>query len=115
MAATIHDCNRWLYFCVFYQPLILDVNNANVNYYTRAVVLMESLALSAHYFIFSNKAEAARSRIPLPDSRVTMVANNQDDAQAYVDLWLMTLCQHFIISNSTFSWWGAWLADCSDT
>ena len=95
----------------FDAPQESGVNNAPGDYYARAVAKMESLAPHAHYFIFSDQPAAARARIPLPDARVTVVAHNQGNEAAYADLWLMTQCQHFIIANSTFSWWGAWLAN----
>jgi len=85
-------------------------NNVPGDYYTRAVQVMEAQLSNAHYFLFSDRPEAARSRIPLPDDRITLVQHNQGDENAYADLWLMTQCQQFIIANSTFSWWGAWLA-----
>jgi len=85
--------------------------NSPVDYYTRAIAAMENLVPNAHYFIFSDRPDAARARIPLKDDRITLVSHNRGDVTAYADLWLMTQCQHFIIANSTFSWWGAWLCN----
>jgi hypothetical protein len=85
-------------------------NNAPSEYYLRAIERMESLEPNAHYFIFSDKPKLARTLIIVPDDRVTLVDHNYGDLNAYADLWLMTLCRHFIIANSTFSWWGGWLA-----
>lgn len=89
-------------------------NNVPEGYYARAVQAMEGQIGRAHYFVFSDRPEAARGRIPLTDDRITLVSHNQGDENAYADLWLMTQCQHFIIANSTFSWWGAWLASNSE-
>ncbi len=93
----------------FDEPYAEGINNAPGDYYSRAIEKMERLFPDAHYFIFSDQPEAARARIPLPDARVTLVSHNKGNEHAYADLWLMTICQHFIIANSTFSWWGAWL------
>jgi len=87
------------------------VNNAPDDYYRRAIAKMEAIEPGAHYFVFSDRPGAARDRISLPDERITFVTHNTGDANAHADLWLMSQCRHFIIGNSTFSWWGAWLAE----
>lgn len=86
------------------------INKGSSDYYSKAIKKMEGLVRGAHYYVFSDKPDLARDYIPLSDDRVSIITNNKGDKNAYADLWLMSKCNHFIIANSTFSWWGAWLA-----
>ncbi len=116
MAARIRNCLAVAVHVRFFDmPDEQVVNNAPNDYYTRAIKKMEEVAPDAHYFVFSDQPEAARTRIPLTEDRITLISYNQGDDNAYADLWLMAQCQHFIIANSTFSWWGAWLGERSDS
>lgn len=115
MAEKIRTCNavalhvRW-----FNAPGSKGVHNLAVDYYHRAIALIKEKVNSPHFFLFSDSPEAARALLDLPENKVTFVSHNLGDENAYADLWLMTQCKHFITANSTFSWWGAWLAESSD-
>ena len=98
----------------FNDPNIEDNKNPIAEYYEQAVQQMERRVPNAHYYLFSDRPDWARSLIPLKDERVTVVDHNLGDEMAFADLWLMTFCNHFIIANSTFSWWGAWLCPQND-
>lgn len=78
-------------------------------YYARSVALLEREIALPRYFVFSDDPAAARSMLIFPEDRATYVSHNLVEGNAYADLWLMTQCRHFIVTNSTFSWWGAWL------
>lgn len=64
------------------------------------------------YFVFTNSENDIKwikSHIRLK-GKVNYVVGNS----GVEDLYLMTLCKHFIISNSTFSWWAQFLAENSN-
>jgi hypothetical protein len=95
---------RW-----FDAPGSTATHTLSADYYRRAIALLESKIEIPHYFLFSDNPEAALEMLDLPDGQATCVSHNRLEENAYADLWLMTLCRHFITANSTFSWWGAWL------
>lgn len=41
---------------------------------------------------------------------LTVVGEEHAGLRAAGHLWLMTRCHHFVISNSSYGWWAAWLA-----
>tara|TARA_Y100000015_G_scaffold36743_1_gene38171 strand:- start:55 stop:861 length:807 start_codon:yes stop_codon:yes gene_type:complete len=57
--------------------------------------------------IFTDDPKYALENDLFSDDRFIVSEGNS----SYHDLYMMTQCDDFIISNSTFSWWGAWLAD----
>jgi len=79
-------------------------------YYTSALEYLYSKVPEASVFVFSNDAERAQEWIGRQSDpqRFTLVTGS-DEEHGYIDLYLMSLCRHFIIANSSFSWWGAWL------
>lgn len=71
----------------------------DISYYYEAMLNMSP---DTTYLIFSNDIMWCKSNF-VGDNFVFI------DESDYIDMWLMSLCNHNIIANSSFSWWGAWL------
>jgi hypothetical protein len=78
-----------------------------IEYYEAAVAHIASKVKKPHFYIFSDDPSWTKEHL-IFDYPMTFVTGNDKAAQE--DLRLMSNCQHFIVANSTFSWWGAWLA-----
>lgn len=84
----------------------------DAGYYRRAVAKISSEIPNPKFFVFSDDADWAASNLELPGNTVFMRHNlGRSDV---VDFRLMTHCKHFIVANSSFSWWGAWLSPRKD-
>ncbi|MBK0326279.1 alpha-1,2-fucosyltransferase [Rhodobacteraceae bacterium F11138] len=83
------------------------------SYYDAALArIMDGLDGTPTVYVFSDDPEWARHNLPLPCTKVVVDLNGPDSDHA--DMHLMSLCDHNIIANSSFSWWGAWLNDNAD-
>lgn len=78
-------------------------------YFTKAMEIVTAKVERPHFFVFSDYPTWAEHNLTFRHP-VTFIKHSESDAKDYEDLWLMSLCKHFIIANSTFSWWGAWLS-----
>ena len=85
------------------------------NYFYQSInILKEKLAnLTPVFFIFSNDLDYCRTILNKIEGRFIYVDGNNNDNGEH-DMALMSQCRHFIISNSSFSWWPAWLAEDKD-
>ena len=80
----------------------------NEEYYAEAMHRMRKLFPTCEFFVFSNSPEDIswiKENYSLPFAVHYVDLKNPD----FEDLYLMTQCSHFIISNSSFSWWASYL------
>ena len=77
-------------------------------YYQKAIDIIKKKLRDIEYqfFLFSDDPDWVKENISLNNSVVIDWNRNEDSWQ---DMYLMSICNHNIIANSSFSWWGAWL------
>jgi len=76
----------------------------NMDYYHHSIQFLNNLYNNLSYYIFSDDPEWCKREFNYPNFIIIDPASNPLE-----DLLLMTHCNHFIIANSSFSWWAAWL------
>jgi hypothetical protein len=86
----------------------------SLDYYRQAQSIINSQVPNPHYFVFSDDVPWVRENMEL-DGPVTYMDQPYDHLEYdYVDMHLIGCCRHHVIANSTFGWWGAWLASNRD-
>lgn len=79
-------------------------------YYHEAIARIADRVPSPHFFVFSDDMKWVKSNFSTAPHPMTTVDVN-DSESGHWDIMLMAACNHHIIANSSFSWWGAWLGD----
>ena len=78
-----------------------------ISFYRSAISYVESRLPSPRFFVFSDDPDWAKSN--LRTGFPTEYINHNHGSCSFFDMQLMSRCRHHIITNSSFSWWGAWL------
>lgn len=87
-----------------------DFSDYNVivstDYYYQSIKVIKKNIKSPIFIVFSDDIDWCKSQFV--GNEFIFVEGNKGE-YSYLDMYLMSLCKNNIISNSSFSWWAAWL------
>lgn len=82
-----------------------DYAVVGTEYYKKAMHYVRERVSDTVFFVFSDDMEWCEKQFEDWDNVFCISGNTGKE-----DFYLMSKCRHFIIANSTFSWWAAWLS-----
>jgi hypothetical protein len=83
------------------------------DYVRDGIKIINEKISNPHFFVFSNDIQWCKENLVI-EGKHTFIEEINAGNNNNEHFKLMTLCKHFIIANSTFSWWAAWLSDNMD-
>ena len=91
-----------------YRNRVWYQNTCPLSYYMEAIKLIRKLVKNPQFFVFTDNPQWVKESFQ--GIEYTMILNNPKVGWgSHYDMQLMSYCHHNIISNSTYSWWGAFL------
>lgn len=85
----------------------------DMNYYNPSMEKMSGLLSDPHFFIFTDDHEWAKNNFK-SQHPITFIGPEHNGNKFSNKFQLMTLCKNFIIPNSSFAWWAAYLSTHPD-
>jgi len=73
----------------------------DIKYYEKAYDIINDKSINV--LVFSDDIEWCKQNLKFDN--ITYIEGETN----IIDMYIMSLCKHNIIANSSFSWWGAWL------
>ncbi len=83
-------------------------------YYSRALDIVSKLSGIQNVVVFSDNIEAARGLPSLKNRAETYFLSPPTGSSPLENLLLLSLSNHLIGANSSFSWWAGWLQNKED-
>jgi hypothetical protein len=80
-----------------------------MDYYTNAMNIIETSVSDPIYYIFSEDIEWSKQNFAKPNMVIVSMEYAGEKAEGHFEL--MRSCKHFIVANSSFSWWTAYLSE----
>jgi len=77
------------------------------SYYQKALEIILTKNPNAKFFLFSDDPDFIKAKYGSRENFICVSGNRE--LSPTEEMVLMSNCKHFIIANSTFSWWAAWL------
>ena len=84
------------------------------NYFAHAMEIMEDKHSNIHYYVFSEDIEWCENNIS-SKFPITFVGEEYNEYKDTGHLYLTQQCNCHIMSNSSYSWWGAFLGNSKTT
>jgi hypothetical protein len=80
----------------------------SLDYYFAAIKFFEERYAEVDFYIFSDDIQWVKENLRV---KCAQYVSSEEKRFAGEDIYLMSQCDHNIVANSSFSWWGAWLND----
>lgn len=91
-----------------YQTRIWYKDTCSMEYYNKAISVIKEKVDNPQFYVFTDNPQWVKENFK--DLDYTLVEGNPAVGYgSHFDMQLMSVCKHNIISNSTYSWWSAFL------
>lgn len=80
-------------------------------YYQAALAQLQARLGNIEVYAFSDDPDWVQTHLAHLAPMHVVSHREQGGRPSHLELWLMQQCQHYVLANSSFSWWAAWLGE----